>query len=177
MRVSGTALLREALRNLDLQVSAYIPSRSEGHGINRAALKTLHDDGCTLVITADCGVGGVNDGAAPKGMDIIVTDHHMPGDDLPDFTAIVNPMRRESTYSWPKLAGVGVAYKFAQALYQEMGKDLPAHLVELVALGTVADVMPLIGENRYLVSEGLIQMRNTATPRYPCTSLDRRAPA
>ena len=62
--VTGTALLREALQNLDLQVSTYIPSRSEGHGINRAALKTLHDDGCTLVITADCGVGGVNDGAA-----------------------------------------------------------------------------------------------------------------
>ena len=163
--VSGTALLREALQNLDLEVSTYIPSRSEGHGVNRAALKTLHDDGCTLVITADCGVGGVNDGAAvPRGMDIIVTDHHVPGDDLPEFAAIVNPMRRESTYPSPKLAGVGVAYKFAQALYQEMGKDMPADLVELVALGTVADVMPLVAENRYLVSEGLIQMRNTRRP-------------
>ena len=163
--VTGTALLREALQNLELQVRIYIPSRSEGHGMNRTALKTLHDDGCTLVITADCGVGGVNDGAAvPKGMDIIVTDHHMPGDDLPDFSAVVNPMRRESGYPWPKLAGVGVAYKLAQALYQEIGKDLPADLVELVALGTVADVMPLVGENRYLVGEGLLRMRDTRRP-------------
>ncbi len=162
--VSGTAVLSEALQNLGLQVTTYIPSRSEGHGVNRAALKTLHDDGCTVVITADCGVGGVNDGAAPRGMDIIVTDHHMPGDDLPDFAAIVNPMRRESAYPWPKLAGVGVAYKLAQALYQEMGKDLPADFVELVALGTVADVMPLIGENRYLVNEGLLRMRDTRRP-------------
>ena len=76
------------LNGLDLQVTTYIPSRSEGHGVNRSALKALHDDGCTLVITADCGVGGINDGAAvPRGMDIIVTDHHMPGDDLPDFAA------------------------------------------------------------------------------------------
>ena len=163
--VTGTALLREALQNLDLQVSAYIPSRSEGHGVNRAALKTLHDDGCTLVITADCGVGGINDGAAPpRGMDIIVTDHHMPGDGLPDFAAVVNPMRRESGYPWPKLAGVGVAYKLTQALYQELGKQLPDALLELVALGTVADVMPLIGENRYLVSEGLLRMRDTRRP-------------
>ena len=163
--VTGTALLREALQNLDLQVTTYIPSRSEGHGVNRAALKTLHDDGCTLVITADCGVGGVNGGAAPpKGTDVIVTDHHVPGNELPDFAAVVNPMRRESGYPWPKLAGVGVAYKLAQAVYQEVGKDLPADLVELVALGTVADVMPLIGENRYLVSEGLIRMRDTRRP-------------
>ena len=162
--VSGTAVLSEALQNLDVQVTTYIPSRSEGHGVNRAALKALHDDGCTLVITADCGVGGISDGAAPKGLDIIVTDHHMPGDELPDFAAVVNPMRRESAYPWPKLAGVGVAYKLAHAVYQELGKDLPTDLVELVALGTVADVMPLIGENRYLVSEGLIRMRDTRRP-------------
>lgn len=163
--VTGTALLREALQNLGMPVTTYIPSRSEGHGVNSAALRTLHDEGCTLVVTADCGVGGVNGGAAvPKGMDIIVTDHHLPGDDLPDFTAVVNPMRRESAYPWPKLAGVGVTYKLAQALYQEMDKDLPADLVELVALGTVADVMPLIGENRYLVSEGLIRMQTTRRP-------------
>ena len=162
--VTGTALLREALQNLDLQVSTYIPSRSEGHGVNRAALKTLHEDGCTLVITADCGVGGVNDGPAPRGVDIIVTDHHMPGDELPDFTAVVNPMRRESAYPSPKLAGVGVAYKLAQALHQELNKDLPDALLELVALGTVADVAPLIDENRYLVNEGLIQMRESRRP-------------
>ncbi len=163
--VTGTALLREALQNIGLQVATYIPSRSEGHGVNRAALKTLHDDGCTLVITADCGVGGVNDGAAPpKGMDIIVTDHHMPGDDLPDFSAVVNPMRRDSAYPSPKLAGVGVAYKLAQGLHQELGKELPNALLELVALGTVADVAPLIEENRYLVSEGLIRMRDSRRP-------------
>ncbi len=163
--VTGTVLLSEALQNLGLSVTTYIPSRSEGHGVNRAALKSLHDDGCTLVITADCGVGGVNEGTAPpKGMDIIVTDHHMPGDALPDFTAVVNPMRRESAYPSPKLAGVGVAYKLAQGLYRELDKEVPDALLELVALGTVADVAPLIEENRYLVNEGLTQMRDTRRP-------------
>ncbi len=163
--ITGTALLREALKNLGLSVTTYIPSRSEGHGVNHAALKTLHDDGCTLVITADCGVGGINDSAAPpRGMDVIVTDHHMPGDVLPDFTAIVNPMRRESAYPSPKLAGVGVAYKLAQGLHRELDKDLPDGLLELVALGTVADVAPLISENRYLVNEGLIRMRDSQRP-------------
>lgn len=163
--ITGTVLLTEALRNLGLTVTPYIPSRSEGHGVNRAALETLLDDGCTLVITADCGVGGINDGAAPpRGMDVIVTDHHMPRDMLPDFTAIVNPMRRESAYPSPKLAGVGVAYKLAQGLHQALDKDLPDGLLELVALGTVADVAPLIDENRYLVSEGLIRMRDTRRP-------------
>ena len=163
--VTGTALLREALQNLGLTVTTYIPSRSEGHGINHAALKTLHDDGCTLVITADCGVGGINEGTAPpRGMDVIVTDHHMPGDVLPDFTAVVNPMRRESAYPSPKLAGVGVAYKLAQALYRELNKEVPDGLLELVALGTVADVAPLIDENRYLVNKGLIRMRDSQRP-------------
>ena len=163
--VTGTALLCEALANVGLSVTPYIPARSEGHGMNRAALKTLRDDGCTLVITADCGVGGINDGVAPpKGMDIIVTDHHLPGDDLPDFAAIVNPMRRDSAYPSPKLAGVGVAFKLAQAIHQELGKELPDTLLELVALGTIADVSPLIEENRYLVNEGLIRMRDSERP-------------
>ena len=163
--ITGTALLCEALQNLGLTVTPYIPSRAEGHGVNRAALETLHDDGCTLVITADCGVGGINDGAAPpSGMDVIVTDHHMPRDVLPDFAAIVNPMRRESAYPSPKLAGVGVAYKLAQGLYRELDKEVPDALLELVALGTVADVAPLIDENRYLVSEGLTRMRDTRRP-------------
>ncbi len=163
--VTGTALLMEALQHLGLFVTPYIPDRTEGHGINRAALKSLHDQGCALVITADCGVGGVNDGAAPpRGMDIIVTDHHMPGDGLPDFAAVVNPMRRDSKYPSPKLAGVGVAYKLAQGLHQELDRELPDSLLELVALGTVADVAPLIEENRYLVNEGLNTMRDSRRP-------------
>ena len=163
--VTGAAVLMEALQNLGLSVTPYIPSRSEGHGMNKAALKTLFDYGCTLVITTDCGVSGINDGASPpKGMDIIVTDHHLPGETLPDFAAVVNPMRRDSDYPWPKLAGVGVAYKLAQALHAELGKELPGTLVELVALGTVADVAPLTGENRYLVNEGLIRLRDSQRP-------------
>ena len=163
--ITGAALLMEALQHLGLSVTPYIPDRAEGHGINRAALKSLHDQGCALVITADCGVGGVNDGAAPpRGMDIIVTDHHMPGDGLPDFAAVVNPMRRDSVYPSPKLAGVGVAYKLAQGLHQELDRELPDALLELVALGTVADVAPLIEENRYLVNEGLNTMRDSQRP-------------
>ena len=164
--VTGTAVLSDALDGLGIPVTPYIPARSEGHGINRAALKSLRDDGCTLVITADCGVGGVNDGAAvPTGMDIIVTDHHLPGDALPDFAAVVDPMRADSdVHTWPHLAGVGVAYKLMQGLYQDLNTELPESLLELVALGTVGDVMPLIGENRYLVTEGLRHMRSSERP-------------
>ncbi len=163
--ITGAAVLMEALQNVGLSVTPYIPSRSEGHGINRAALQNLRDDGCTLAVTTDCGVSGVNDGAAvPRGMDIIVTDHHLPGETLPEFVAVVNPMRRDSNYPWPRLAGVGVAYKLAQALYEDLGQAPPEHLMELIALGTVADVAPLTEENRYLVSKGLTQLHETRRP-------------
>ena len=163
--VTGTTLLLESFRNLGIPVVPYIPSRAEGHGMNGAALQSLRQQDCTLVITVDCGVSGINgDAPPPRDMDIIVTDHHLPGEQLPDVTAVVNPMRSDSRYPYPRLAGVGVAYKLAQALHAEQDTELPDSLLELVALGTVADVAPLIDENRSLVTEGLARMRTTQRP-------------
>ena len=163
--VTATALLWEGLRSLDADARTYIPDRSEGHGLNAAALQQLAAQGCGLVISVDCGVSGVNDGGAvPEGMDLIITDHHLPGDTLPQAVAVVDPMRRDSRYPSPQLAGVGVAYKLIQGIYTALNRDASPNLVELVALGTIADVAPLVGENRHLVREGLTRMRETRRP-------------
>ena len=163
--VTATALLLEALRPLALHITPYIPDRAEGHGLNQAALTRLRAEGCSVVITADCGTTGLSDGGAvPPGMDIVVTDHHLSSETRPDFAAVVNPMRRDSKYPSPQLAGVGVAYKLAQAIYAKLDLDLPGHLTEFVALGTIGDVAPLTGENRYLVRRGLVRLRRTERP-------------
>ena len=163
--VTSTALLLEGLRLLEADAVSYIPDRSEGHGLNEAALQRLAEQGCGLVISVDCGVSGVNDGGSvPQGMDLIITDHHLPGDTLPEAVAVVDPMRRDSQYPSPQLAGVGVAYKLVQGIYGALGRGTPPNLVELVALGTIVDVAPLVGENRYLVREGLTRMRKTTRP-------------
>ena len=163
--VTATALLLEGLHLLDADATTYIPDRSEGHGLNETALQRLAAQGCGLVISVDCGVSGVNDGGAvPEGLDLIITDHHLPGDTLPEAIAVVNPMRRDSSYPSPQLAGVGVAYKLIQGVYAALNRDVRPNLVELVALGTIADVAPLVGENRHLVREGLTSMRESRRP-------------
>jgi single-stranded-DNA-specific exonuclease len=165
--VTATALLAEALRGLGANdVIPYIPHRvDEGHGINAAALRYLAAEGATLVVTGDCGITGLTDGrnaSIPRGLDVIITDHHLPKEGgLPPVVAAIDPMRRDSSYPWPELAGVGVAFKLVQALYQALGRTWDERLLELVALGTVADVAPLTGENRYLVKEGVRQLRRT----------------
>ena len=164
--VTTTTLLVEALQSLGGDPISYIPHRvDEGHGINAEALAYLAGQGATLVITGDCGITGLPDGDAyPPGLDIIVTDHHLPGDSLPPVVAAVDPMRRDSLYPSPELAGVGVAFKLVQALYAALGRAWDEDLLELVALGTVADVAPLVGENRYLVRVGLERLRATKRP-------------
>ena len=164
--ITATALLKEAFSGLDKDVFYYIPNRvSEGHGLNSQGLESLANIGVTVIITVDCGVTGLQDGTDyPQGIDIIVTDHHRPDEHLPPVYAVVNPMRVDSTYPWPELAGVGVALKLVQSLYSALGKTWDSSLLELVALGTVADVVPLVGENRYLVKLGIDLMRRTERP-------------
>lgn len=165
--ISATALLVEGLSRLGSEAIPYIPHRlTEGYGLKKAALEGLYRQGVSLVITVDCGITSSAEikAAARMGLDVIVTDHHTPLPEIPPAVAIVNPKMPDSTYPFRELAGVGVALKLLQALLQNLGKEeYLAGLMDLVALGTIADISPLLGENRYLVKEGLRQIN--ASPR------------
>ena len=159
--LTATALLVEGLQALGGKVSPYIPHRfNEGYGLNSSALKKLLCKGITLVIAADCGTRSVEEITRAKeiGLDIIVADHHSVPADLPPAIAIINPKRLDSSYPFRELSGVGVAFKLLQSLLQVIpampGFSLEG-LFDLLALGTVADVVPLLGENRYFVNQGL----------------------
>lgn len=167
--VDGTtsiALLLEVFEHISqgkVQPQYYIPDRSEeGYGLNKDAIKEIHEKGCQLVITVDCGVRAIEeiDLANELGMDVVVLDHHEPHPEgVPDAYAVVDPKQKEYEYPYEHLAAIGITFKFAHALFDE--EELPAILksqLDLVALGTVADVVPLTGENRMLVKFGLEEM-------------------
>jgi single-stranded-DNA-specific exonuclease len=157
--ITATAVLVKGLEQLGARVIPYIPHRmNEGHGLRSNVLERLQQQGISLVISVDCGVTGVTETrkARKKGLDIIVTDHHTPLEEIPPAVAVVDPKLADSRYPFAELAGVGVAFKLLQAVMKSLGKDGEADkLIDLVALGTVADVMPLLAENRYLVKRGL----------------------
>lgn len=167
--VSATALLVEALLAFRGIVKPYIPNRfDEGYGLNKDALTNLHEDGVKLVITVDCGIRSPDeaDHARNLGLDLIITDHHQPADgDLPSAFSVINPKQANDLYPEKDLAGVGVAYKVIQALAESAGNPPNGFRVEdlldLVALGTVADLAPLSGENRTLVRKGLKNIQET----------------
>ncbi len=167
--VTATALLVQALRLMGGNVRGYIPNRfEEGYGLNKEALSNLYSDGVKLVISVDCGIRSPEETryARSLGLDIIITDHHQPAEgDLPSANAIINPKQAGDTYPDKDLAGVGVAYKIVQALLDSgkatWGDFLLGDLLDLVALGTVADLAPLVGENRMLVRQGLQKIRET----------------
>jgi single-stranded-DNA-specific exonuclease len=157
--VTSTVILRRALELLGADVIHFIPERlRDGYGLQPAALDRLHADGVRLVISVDCGIRGVEAArhACALGLDLIVTDHHEPDTELPQCLAVINPKRHDCTYPDKNLAGVGVALKLVQALCAKTGKVswLPA-FVKVAALGTLADVVPLVGENRIIAKLGL----------------------
>src|SRR5512138_1825191 len=166
--VTATALLVQLLGALGANVRGYIPNRfDEGYGLNKEALDSLKADGVKLVITVDCGIRSPQEAlhARNLGLDLIISDHHHPdGEHLPPAFAVINPKQHGDPYPDKDLAGVGIAYKIAEALLQVQapvnGFQLQ-DLLDLVALGTVADLAPLVGENRVLVRRGLRQMRTT----------------
>ena len=164
--ITASSLLYLYLTGLNANVSTYIPKREgEGYGLNRDALQSLHEEGVTLVVTVDCGISGVKEVAeAPRGMDIIITDHHRPPEILPMAFAIVNPKQLDCRYPFKGLSGVGVAFKVCQALERLRDPDaaLWEQYTELVALGTVADIVPLQDENRALVKRGMKAMETTS---------------
>lgn len=169
--VTATALLVEALKNLGADVRGYIPNRfDEGYGLNNSALDELKTDGVKLVITVDCGIRSPAEAAHARaiGLDLIISDHHHPdNDNLPPAFAVINPKRHGDPYPDKDLAGVGIAYKIAEGLLREndqadvVNGQILNSLLDLVALGTVADLAPLVGENRVLVKKGLRQMGQT----------------
>lgn len=167
--VTSVSMLYLYLTSLGLRVGYYIPSRNdEGYGVNRAAIKKLHSRGVTLIVTVDTGITAIEEVEYAKslGIDVIVTDHHECRPELPDALAVINPHREDCTYPFKELAGVGVAYKLVCAIEiarcAEMGisefdaqRRILLEYGDLVAIGTVADVMPIIDENRTIVSMGL----------------------
>ena len=176
--VTSTALMVEFLTGLGVEVRPYIPDRfGEGYGLNDDAMRTLAGEGADLVITVDCGVRAVGEVALANelGMDVIVSDHHHPGAALPAAVAVIDPKQADDVYPEKYLAGVGLAYKLAQAYlakYPVAGLD-SEDWVDLVALGTVVDLAPLKGENRLLVRQGLAKIRKT--PRQGLYSLSQVA--
>ncbi len=171
--VTATVLLTETLRTMGDErrlVIPYIPDRvDEGYGLNMDALTKLREKGVDVVISVDCGIRSPIEAAHARaiGLDMIITDHHSLGPELPPALAVINPKRDESTYPERMLAGVGIAFKLAQALRLAMPERAnwdESNLLDLVSIGTVADLAPLMGENRKLVAEGLAVLNEVRRP-------------
>ena len=163
--VTSTCVMTRVLRSLGADVRHYIPDRlSEGYGLSMGAMDRLAQDGIGLIVTVDSGVSAFEEIARARelGMEVVVTDHHECREELPDANAVVNPKRADSIYPFAELAGVGVAFKLASALAGDgQQRAVLEQYADLVALGTVADVMPLVGENRIIVAAGLRRMTET----------------
>lgn len=157
--ITSTVILRRALELLGGEVIHFIPERlRDGYGLQPAAIDRLHTEGVKLIVSVDCGIRGADaaNRARELGVDLIVTDHHEPDGELPAALAVINPKRHDCSYPDKYLAGVGVALKLVQALCSRAGRDrwLPA-FVKVAAIGTLADVVPLVGENRVIARLGL----------------------
>ncbi len=163
--ITAAALMVEALRQLGASaVDFYLPSRfREGYGLHREALEQIAAAGADLVITVDCGINAAAEAACARGLglDLIVTDHHQPLAELEGAAAVLNPLQEGCPYPFKELSGAGIAFKLAAALMERAGAPFPAGLLDLAALGTVADVVPLLGENRVLVACGLEQLKRS----------------
>jgi len=160
--ITSTVILRRALEMLGGEVVHFIPERlRDGYGLQPAAIERLHADGVQLIVSVDCGIRGADAArrARELGVDLIITDHHEPEGTLPPALAVINPKRHDCPYPDKNLAGVGVALKLVQALCQRAGREkwLPA-FVKIAAIGTLADVVPLIGENRVIARLGLASL-------------------
>ena len=165
--ITGTAIMSEGLESLGAEPIPYIPQRAEeGHGLSRKAIDSLSDAGATLIVTVDCGITDAEevDYARSRGIDVVITDHHVPPEGLPRAVACVNARLSESRYPFLELCGAGLALKVIHGLHQSWEVPYDPSLLELAALGSVADLVPLLDENRYLVTEGLSRLSQTKRP-------------
>lgn len=160
--ITATCLLTDFLTRQGGAVTWYIPARlEEGYGLSETAIRGLHALGVTLIVTVDCGITALEEALVCRelGIDLVITDHHECKQELPQAAAVVDPHRKDSTYPFPYLAGVGVAFKLAAAVSGNQDQIFREYC-DLVSLGTVADVMPLLGENRVLVTGGIASIQH-----------------
>ena len=165
--ITGTAIIAEGLSSLGIPVTPYLPHRvDEGHGLSNRAIDTLAGQGVTLIVTVDCGITAFDevDYAKSLGVDVIITDHHLPHNGIPNAVASLNPKVPGGDYPFFELCGAGIGFKLVQGLFDFYGQPWDPGLLELAALGTIADLVPLLDENRYLVREGLRELANTRRP-------------
>ena len=164
--ITATSILYRFLKREGADVRFYIPAReTEGYGLNLPAVQKLAEEGGKLLITVDNGIAAADIIAqAPETMDIIVTDHHLVPEKIPNAIAVLNPHQKDCRYPYKELAGCGVAYTVCRALALTLHNEAYEEDMELVAMGTIADVVSLTGENRILVREGLRKMRHTQIP-------------
>ena len=157
--ITSVSVLILALKRLGAVLAYHIPNRfNEGYGLNKDILIKAYKKGVKLIITVDCGITSFNEVelAQELGIDIIITDHHEQGEKLPKAISVIDPKRRDSIYGFRELAGVGVVYKFIQALYEYLHRDDDIEeFLDLVSLGTIADIVPYVDENRYFIKKGL----------------------
>lgn len=167
--ITSITVLSKFLKERGLNVGAYIPNRlNEGYGLNKEAIKKIADEGYKLIITVDCGISGTEEVeyAYSLGMEVIVTDHHEPLDKLPKALAVIDCKRKDNKYPFNSLAGVGVAFKVIQAIGIELKIDEKEYLkyLDIVAIGTISDIVPLIDENRVIAKLGLKLVEVTKSP-------------
>ncbi len=167
--ITSTTVLKKYLLDRGLDCGYYIPNRiEEGYGLNLKAIETIYNQGYTLIITVDCGISSVKevDYAKSLGMDVIVTDHHEPQGQIPECIAVIDCKRKDNKYECPHLAGVGVAFKLTQAISQKLNLDEKEHLkyLDIVCIGTISDIVPLVDENRVIAKLGLKLVGQTRNP-------------
>lgn len=158
--ITSITVLKSFLIERKENVSHYIPNRlNEGYGLNKEAIKKIADDGVNLIITVDCGISGIEevDYANSLGLEVIVTDHHEVGEVLPNAIAVVDAKRKDNTYPFRELAGVGVSFKLIQAISQRLELEEKEYLkyLDIVCIGTISDIVPLVDENRVIAKLGL----------------------
>ncbi|SUZ88055.1 uncharacterized protein METZ01_LOCUS40909, partial [marine metagenome] len=165
--ITGTAIISEGLSSFGVPITPYLPHRvDEGHGLSNAAIDTLAEQGVSLIVTVDTGITSFAevDYAKSRDVDVIITDHHLPHDRLPNAVTVLNPKIPGGDYPFFELCGAGIGFKLVQGLFEFYGQPWDPGLLELAALGTIADLVPLLDENRYLVREGLRELANTRRP-------------
>ena len=164
--ITSITVLKSFFKDLGIEVGEYIPNRlNEGYGLNKEAIKKISNDNYDLMITVDCGITGIEEVEYAKslGIETIITDHHEPTEDLPKAIAVVDCKRKDNNYPFRELAGVGVSFKLCQALSQRLNLDEKAYLkyLDIVALGTISDIVPLKDENRVITKLGLMLLKQT----------------
>ncbi len=167
--ITSITVLSKFLNQCGLNVGYYIPNRlNEGYGLNKKAIKTIADEGYKLIITVDCGISSTEeiDYAYSLGMEVIITDHHEPLDILPNALAIIDCKRKDNKYPFNSLAGVGVSFKLIQAIGQRLNLPEKEYLkyLDIVCIGTISDIVPLVDENRVIAKLGLMLIKQTKTP-------------